>query len=340
MSDSSILLQMEDLSVTYFGPPDVIAVHGVTLEVKRGEILGLAGESGCGKTTLISALTRLLPDNAEVTHGRIEFDGADWLCMSEREVESWRWTRMSLVSQSAMNSLNPVISIGEQIVDAIFAHQPQTSKGQAWQRAQALLRMVEVDPRHVHSYAHELSGGMRQRAMIAMALALEPDLVIMDEPTTALDVVVQAQIIHEVRALQKSLGFSVIFVTHDMSLLLSIADRIAIMYAGEVVEVGSRELFNQDPAHPYTQGLIQSFPSVFHPRERTGIGGAPPSMVDPPSGCRFHVRCAKKMAICPEAVPKDQRLDSQGHRVRCHLFGSASKALPDAEALTKGGVGR
>lgn len=339
MSDSSVLLQMENLSVTYFGPPDVTAVHGVTLEVKRGEILGVAGESGCGKTTLISALTRLLPDNAEVTQGRIEFDGTDWLRLKEREVESWRWTRVSLVSQSAMNSLNPVISIGEQIVDAIFAHQPQTSKREAWKRAQSLLRMVGVDPRHVQSYAHELSGGMRQRAMIAMALVLEPDLVIMDEPTTALDVVVQAQIIHEVRALQKSLGFSVIFVTHDMSLLLSIADRIAIMYAGEVVEVGSRELFNNDPAHPYSQGLIQSFPSVFQPRSRVGIGGSPPSMVDPPSGCRFHLRCAKKKDVCAETSPKDRSLDGQGHRVRCHLFASLGIALPDAKGSTKGGVG-
>lgn len=320
MSQSSALLQVDNLSVTYFGPPDVQAVHGVTLEVHHGEILGLAGESGCGKTTLIGALTQLLPDNGEVTQGRITFDGVDWLALSPRELDEWRWTRISLVSQSAMNSLNPVISIGDQIVDAIFAHQPKTSPKEAWDRASVLLRMVEVDPKHVHSYAHELSGGMRQRAMIAMALALEPDLVIMDEPTTALDVVVQAQIIHQVRELQARLGFSVIFVTHDMSLLLSIADRIAIMYAGEVVEVGSRQLLNHEAGHPYTQGLIQSFPSVFHQRTRAGIPGAPPSMVNPPPGCRFHLRCPEAMDVCSVVVPNDRDVDGRGHRVRCHLF--------------------
>lgn len=320
MSDQ-LLLRVEDLSVTYFGPPDVEAVHQVSLDVQRGEIFGLAGESGCGKTTLIAALTRLLPDNGEVTAGRIEFAGVNWLDLRPNEVDAWRWTRISLVSQSAMNSLNPVISIGSQIVDAILAHRPEMSQSEAWSRAQALLRMVEVDPKHVHSYAHELSGGMRQRAMIAMALALEPDLVVMDEPTTALDVVVQAQIIHEVRSLQERLGFSVIFVTHDMSLLLSIADRIAIMYAGEVVEVGSRAVLNRETAHPYTRGLIESFPSVFEQKSRVGIPGAPPSMVNPPAGCRFHLRCAKRMSQCDTTVPREQVLDTSGHRVRCHLFG-------------------
>ncbi|MDA8206845.1 MAG: ABC transporter ATP-binding protein [Thermaerobacter sp.] len=337
MSHSSVLLQMENLSVTYFGPPDVVAVHGVTLDVKRGEILGLAGESGCGKTTLIGALTRLLPDNGEVTHGRIEFDGVDWLGLNEREVDQWRWTRVSLVSQSAMNSLNPVISIGEQITDAIFAHEPRTPKADGWDRARSLLRMVEVDPSHVHSYAHELSGGMRQRAMIAMALALKPDLVIMDEPTTALDVVVQAQIIHEIRSLQERLRFSVIFVTHDMSLLLSIADRIAIMYAGEVVEVGTRSILNHEASHPYTRGLIQSFPSVFHQRTRAGIPGAPPSMVNPPSGCRFHGRCEERMAVCSVYAPEDRDLDGIGHRVRCHLFGDSG--ITDRQPLAGRGEG-
>jgi peptide/nickel transport system ATP-binding protein len=338
MSQSSALLQVNNLSVTYFGPPDVQAVHGVTLDVQRGEILGLAGESGCGKTTLIAALTRLLPDNGEVTQGDILFDGVDWLALSHREVDQWRWTRISLVSQSAMNSLNPVISIGDQIVDAIYAHQPTTSQKEAWGRAAVLLRMVEVDPKHVHSYAHELSGGMRQRAMIAMALALEPDLVIMDEPTTALDVVVQAQIIHQVRALQERLGFSVIFVTHDMSLLLSIADRIAIMYAGEVVEVGSRQLLNHEAGHPYTQGLIQSFPSVFHQRARVGIPGAPPSMVKPPPGCRFHLRCAAKMNVCAVVVPEDRDIDGAGHRVRCHLFDEDIVAAKSSSVQSVDGV--
>ncbi|MCY0899405.1 MAG: ABC transporter ATP-binding protein [Firmicutes bacterium] len=314
------LLKVEGLSVTYYGPPDVEAVHHASFDIKRGEIFGLAGESGCGKTTLIAALTRLLPDNGAVTAGSIAFAGADWLHMTPPEVDAWRWQKISLVSQSAMNSLNPVISVGDQIVDAILAHRPNTPKREAWERAEALLRMVEVDPKHVHSFAHELSGGMRQRVMIAMALALEPDLVVMDEPTTALDVVVQAQIIHQVRSLQERLGFSVIFVTHDMSLLLSIADRMAIMYAGEIVELGSRERLNRHAAHPYTRGLIDSFPSVFEKKSRVGIPGAPPSMVTPPPGCRFHLRCPERLSVCDVAVPEERVLDSGGHRVRCHLY--------------------
>jgi len=300
------LLVAEKLTVTYFGPPDIEVVTDVSLEVMAGEILGLAGESGCGKTTLIQALIRLLPDNGAVTKGHIRFNGSNWLAVSDRELEGMRWTAVSLVSQSAMNSLNPMISIGEQIVDAILAHQPRSRPREAWDRAEILLRMVEVDPKHVRSYAHKLSGGMRQRAMIAMALALEPDLVIMDEPTTALDVVVQAQIIHEIRRLQERLGFSVVFVTHDMSLLLSIADRIAIMYAGEVVEVGTGTTLTHQASHPYTLGLIQSFPSVFQQRARIGIPGAPPSMVNPPPGCRFPLRCDHRMAQCVQVVPEER----------------------------------
>lgn len=312
------LLDVRDVTVTYYGTPDVRAVTGVSLQLEPGEILGLAGESGCGKTTLIQAIMRLLPENGEVTHGQIMLDGQDWLSIPEKELNAWRWTTISMVSQSAMNSLNPVLTIGEQICDAILAHVRMT-KREALDRARELLRMVEVDPKRVAGYPHELSGGMRQRAMIAMALALQPKLVIMDEPTTALDVVVQAQIIHKIRELQRTLGFSVIFVTHDMSLLLSIADRIAIMYAGQLVEVGARHDIYRRPSHPYTRGLIQSFPSVFEQVERMGIPGAPPSVRHFPTGCRFHPRCPEVLPQCPHSDPGFTQL-SDGHQARCHLL--------------------
>jgi peptide/nickel transport system ATP-binding protein len=315
---SEPLLSLRDVTVTYFGTPDVDAVKDVSLTVMPGEIVGLAGESGCGKTTLIQALMRLLPENGEVTAGHIRFGGRDWLAVGESELESLRWAEVSMVSQSAMNSLNPVLRVGEQIADAILAHRAM-KKRDAWERARELLRLVEVDPKRVSSYPHELSGGMRQRAMIAMALALNPKLVIMDEPTTALDVVVQAQIIHKIRDLQSQLGFSVIFVTHDMSLLLSIADRIAIMYAGQLVEVGSRAEIGDAPAHPYTRGLIQSFPSVFEKVERMGIPGSPPSIRNFPTGCRFHPRCAEVMAQCAVIDPEFFAIAS-GHAARCHLL--------------------
>lgn len=334
MSQTTSLLTLDSLSVMYYGPPDLKAVSNVSFEVQPGEILGLAGESGCGKSTLISAITRLLPPNGEVTQGRIRFCEHDWLSLSEQEVNDWRWTRLALVSQSAMNSLNPVISIGEQIVDAIVTHQPKTSNREAWIRAGDLLRLVEVDPKVVLSYPHELSGGMRQRAMIAMALALHPDLIIMDEPTTALDVVVQAQIIHQIRTLQERLGFSVIFVTHDMSLLLSVADRIAIMYAGEIVEMGPRETMYRTPSHPYTRGLISSFPSVFETRNREGIPGSPPSMVSLPTGCRFHPRCGERMPCCSEAVPGAYTV-GKDHYARCHLLESSAADPYSGAAISK-----
>ncbi len=312
------LLQVQNVTVTYFGPPDVQAVTNVSLTLMPGEILGLAGESGCGKTTLIQALMRLLPDNGAVTGGRIVFDDRDWLALRENEVDALRWTSISLVSQSAMNSLNPVMTVGDQIADAIMAHR-SIRKREAVARAQELLQLVEVDPRRVFSYPHELSGGMRQRAMIAMALALNPKLVIMDEPTTALDVVVQAQIIFKIRELQSRLRFSVIFVTHDMSLLLSIADRIAIMYAGQIVEVGTRQEIYHSPSHPYTQGLIQSFPSVFERIERIGIPGSPPSIRNFPTGCRFHPRCQDVMGHCAQIEPEFTAVSPE-HVARCHLL--------------------
>lgn len=311
------LCEIQDLSVTYFGETDVRALEGVSLTIHKGEIVGLAGESGCGKSTLVMALTRLL-ENGEISEGQILFQGHDLAKVTDAQLRKLRWSKISLVTQSAMSSLNPVLTIGEQIVDAIQAH-TKTKTREALVRAGELLQMVEVDVRHTRSYAHELSGGMRQRVMIAMALALQPDLIIMDEPTTALDVVVQKQVIRKIKDLQQKFGFSVLFITHDMSLLLAIADRIAIMYAGKLVEVGTRQEMRAAPRHPYTQGLLNSFPSVFDRRELSGIGGSPPSMIAPPSGCRFHERCEYALEHCRSQEPGITRL-SATHEANCHLL--------------------
>lgn len=313
------VVDLESVSVTYFNSKHhVTAVQNVCLSIERGEILGLAGESGSGKSTLVLALTRLLPPGAEITSGEIRFKGQNIRRMSEKELKPLRWAGFSLVSQSAMSGLNPVLTVGEQIVDAILSHE-KVSRRQALERAKHLLGTVEVDPLRVQSFPHELSGGMRQRVMIAMALALKPDLIVMDEPTTALDVIVQAQIIRKIKQLQKEFGFSVLFITHDVSLLLSIADRIAVMYAGEIVEMGtSSELLNNS-THPYTRGLLNSFPSVFDKRELVGIPGSPPSMVNPPNGCRFHTRCEYKKDVCSLHVP--QRFEhTETQWSACHLY--------------------
>jgi peptide/nickel transport system ATP-binding protein len=313
----SVLCEIRDLSVTYFGDVDVKVIENLNMTIEEGEILGLAGESGCGKSTLAMALTRLL-ENGEISGGQILFRGQDLVRASEEELRKIRWSRISLVTQSAMSSLNPVLTIGEQIVDAIQAH-TNTNTRDAWKRAEELLSIVEVDPGRVRSFPHELSGGMRQRVMIAMALALQPELIIMDEPTTALDVVVQKQVIRKIKELQAKFGFSVLFITHDMSLLLSIADRIAIMYAGRLVEIGTCQEIRTAPRHPYTKGLLNSFPSVFERRELSGIGGSPPSMVAPPNGCRFHERCTFAVERCRTEVPGARNL-SATHTANCHLL--------------------
>lgn len=313
----SALCDIQHLSVTYFGERDVKAIEDLTLAIQPGEIVGLAGESGCGKSTLVKALTRLL-ENGEISDGKILFQGKDLTKATREEFRQLRWTRISLVTQSAMSALNPVLTIGEQLMDGIKAH-TSMPREQMWERATELLELVEVDPARIRSFPHELSGGMRQRVMIAMALVLKPDLIIMDEPTTALDVVVQKQIIRKIKELQSQFSFSVLFITHDMSLLLSIADRIAIMYAGKIVEMASSDEIRTAPSHPYTQGLLNSFPSVFERKELTGIPGSPPSMVSPPTGCRFHPRCAVAKDTCRTQVPMESQLSST-HVAYCHLL--------------------
>ena len=316
------LVELRGLTVAY---GDMVAVDGVDLTIGAGEILGLAGESGSGKTTVANALMQILRPPAHVAGGGIFFRGDDLSLRSPEELRRHRWRNVSMVFQSAMNALNPVMRVGDQFVDMMRAHERVSKRG-ALDRAAELLDLVGIDKRRVRAYPHELSGGMRQRVIIAMALALQPELVIMDEPTTALDVVVQREILQQIRDLQSELAFAVLFITHDLSLLFEFAHRIAIMYAGEIVEEAPATRLRDGARHPYTLGLIRSFPSLTGPRERmTGIPGSPPDLASPPEGCRFHPRC-------PHCSPDDTALYAlqtsvrprlrdvaPAHRVACHL---------------------
>jgi peptide/nickel transport system ATP-binding protein len=320
------LVALEDLLVEYVeGDRRVRAVDHLDLRIGAGEIVGLAGESGCGKTTAGNAILQILRPPAQVTSGRILFRGEDLVGRNKEALRRYRWRNVSMVFQSAMNALNPVLRVGDQFVDMMQAHQ-RISRRQALARAAELLDVVGIEGGRVRAYPHELSGGMRQRVIIAMALALSPELIIMDEPTTALDVVVQREILQELQFLQRELGFAVLFITHDLSLLLEFADRVAIMYAGEIVESAPSSTLFERPQHPYTVGLMSSFPPLYGPIQRmTGIPGSPPDLGNPPPGCRFHPRC-------PHCRPVDASLYARqtgerpklkvvetGHEVACHL---------------------
>ena len=313
------LLDVRDLRVEYLtGRGPVRAVDGVSFAIRPGEVVGLAGESGSGKSTIAHAILRILRPPALITGGQVLFAGHDTLEMDDAELEQFRWQNIAIVFQSAMNALNPVMRIRDQLLDVMLHH--GLPKAEANQRAVRLFDLVGIDPGRLDAYPHQLSGGMRQRAVIAIALALNPDMLIMDEPTTALDVVVQKDILQQISELREKLGFSVLFITHDLSLLVEISDRIAIMYAGEIVErAPARELF-EHPLHPYTLGLMNSFPSISGRKVKlTGIPGSPPDLVAPPGGCRFHPRCTKAMAICSQVAPVTKVMSSE-HSVACHLY--------------------
>ena len=314
------LLEVEDLTVEYAtdaGP--VRAVDHVSLDVAPGEFVGIVGESGCGKSTLLFAIARLLSTSCDVVGGSVRLHGRDLLAMNEQALREIRWRDYSLVMQSAMNALNPVLTVGAQLEDTIAAHESMPGR-EAHHRSASLLRLVGIDPLHLKSYPHQLSGGMRQRAMIAMALIFTPELVIMDEPTSALDVVAQRSLMLEIKELQRKIGFAAVFVTHDMSLVSHFSDRLAVMYAGQIVELGTtRELF-RDPKHPYTRALMASFPSISGPKEvLQGIPGNPPDLLHPPAGCRFHPRCP---LVEPRFRIEEPPMVAVGNTlVRCHRYG-------------------
>ncbi len=299
------LLEVDDLRIAYstkLGP--VPAVRGVTFRIERGEVLGLAGESGCGKSTIGLGLLRLLPRGTQMS-GSVMLNDRDVLQMMPRDLGAVRWSQGSIIFQGAQHALDPVIHVGDQIVEAIQAHGLGTPREGAV-RAEVLLERVGIPPRRAGDFPHEFSGGQKQRIMIAMALACDPDLVIADEPTTALDVMVQAQVLRLLKELQRDLGLSMLFITHDLSVLAEVSDRLAVMYAGRIVEEGRAEDVFSDPKHPYTRALAGAFPQIGDERfiqAPTGLDGDPPDPTALPTGCAFHPRCPEAFDRCPTIDP-------------------------------------
>jgi peptide/nickel transport system ATP-binding protein len=324
LDGGDIVLRATDVSVEYAADQrPVRAVRDVSLELAAGQVLGIAGESGCGKSTLAYALTGMLRSPAALTAGRIEYAGPDGRAIdlaaaTAREIRGLRWNTVSMVFQSAMNALNPVTSVDRQFEDIFRTHRPEMNRRERTDRIEALLEKVGLDPNRRHSFPHELSGGMRQRVVIAMALALDPRIVVMDEPTTALDVLVQREILDEIERLREELGFAVIFITHDLGLLLEISDTLAVMYAGRIVEYAPAEQLAQQARHPYTQGLLRSFPDLRgERRELRGIPGSPPDLRQPIAGCAFAERCEHAFAPCETVRPELAK--HAAWPVACHL---------------------
>jgi peptide/nickel transport system ATP-binding protein len=364
---NDILLEAKNICVDYEAANGTVhAVNDVSFTLKRGEILGLAGESGCGKSTLAFAIARLLRPPAVVTGGQVlyyprehdEDDGAasfsplkrhkagnstdpiDILSLTPSELRSFRWSELSIVFQSAMNALNPVMNVGTQIMDVLQTHRPDMGPDSRKRRAKELLQLVGIAPDRLNSYPHELSGGMRQRAVIAIALALRPELIIMDEPTTALDVVVQREILELISALCKEFHTALIFITHDLSLLLELSDQIAIMYAGNMVEKASSPDIYAHPRHPYSYGLLNAFPSLHGPRRKMiGIPGSPPDLRAVPAGCTFNPRCPLAFGACSSVVPvlEPAIVDNPNQLAACHLYDPRySSRLPSTADIAAG----
>jgi peptide/nickel transport system ATP-binding protein len=319
------LLEVQNLKTYYYTLRGYVkAVDGASFKVEKGEAMGLAGESGCGKTTIALSLLRILPPGGKIIDGKIIFEKEDLVKKNEKEMrDRIRWKKISLIFQGAMNALNPVYKIEDQIVEAILAHEKNVTKREAIDRAKKLFELVGLDPLRISNYPHEFSGGMRQRAMIAMALACNPELLIADEPGTALDVIIQAQILKLLRELKDKFDLSMILITHDLSIIADTCQTCAIMYGGEIVEYGDVVTLFKKPIHPYTTGLISAFPNVKSEKSRMlAIPGAPPDLLNPPKGCKFHPRCQYTMKVCREKEPA--LLDvGRGHLVACHLVEKA-----------------
>jgi len=316
----SAVLEVDNLRTYFFTLRGVVrAVDGVSFKLNRGETLGIVGESGCGKSTLAWSLMRLVPPPGRIVGGSIKIDGIDITKMSEGEIRKQiRWKKISMIFQGAMNALNPVYTIGDQITEPLILH-AKMPKDKALSKAAELLRAVGLPEEILHRYPHELSGGQKQRVVIAMAIALEPDIVIADEPTTALDVVVQAQILNLMKKLHRERGMSIILITHDLGVVTELSEKIAVMYAGKIVEFGAAEEIFEKPLHPYTQALIRAVPRLtgdIHKLEY--IPGTPPDLRRPPRGCRFHPRCPKKFEPCDKEEPPLEEVE-KNHWVACWL---------------------
>lgn len=313
------ILKIEDLKVHYFTSRGVVkAVENANLELNEGDALGLVGESGCGKSTIALSILRLIPPPGKIVSGKILLHGEDLLTKSEEELNKIRWKEISIVPQASMNSFNPVLRISEQIIEAILAHK-RVEKTEALTRIKELFELVGIDQSRVNSYPHEFSGGMKQRAMIAMALALNPTVVIADEPTTGLDALAQAHVLKLIEDLQKKFKLSMILISHDLSIVSEICNKCAVMYAGKIVEYGDIVFIFKESSHPYAQSLIKSFPSVKSRTDLLSIPGNPPNLINPPSGCRFHPRCQFAKDVCSKVEPILEEV-KKGHYVACHLF--------------------
>ena len=315
------LLDVQDLTVHYsIKRGNVRAAEDVNFSLKKGEAMGLAGESGCGKTTVALSLLKILPVNGKIVKGKILFKNTDITKLSEGEIRNKiRWKAISLIFQGAMNAMNPMYRVEDQIIEAIRSHETKVTKKKAKERIAKLFEMVGLEPARARNYPHEFSGGMRQRAMIAMALACNPSVLIADEPGTALDVIVQAQVLKLMTELRKRLDLAMIMISHDLSIISETCDKLAIMYAGKLVELGDVITMFKKPIHPYTQGLIAAFPGIYAPKqEMKALPGSPPDLLNPPSGCRFFPRCPHVMDICKKKAPQFKEV-SKGHFVSCYL---------------------
>ncbi len=320
MESDDVLLKIRDLEVHYEARAGIVrAVDHVDLDVRRGETLALVGESGCGKSTLGFAILRLVPSPGRIVGGSIVFDGEELLDKDQEDMRHIRGKRMSMVFQDPMTSLNPLQKIGEHLVETITTHE-SVGKQKAWKRAEKLVDRLGISSSRLSDYPHQFSGGMRQRIMISIALALDSDLIIADEPTTSLDVIVEAQILDLLKELKAAYGMTLMLITHNMGIVAELVDRVAVMYAAKIVEVADALDLFANPLHPYTQGLLKSIPNIkLLDQEFEIMKGSPPDLIDPPTGCRFHPRCPRAMDICSEVDPPMKHVEN-GTMVACHLY--------------------
>ncbi len=321
MGSAEPIIEVKGLSTVYYSLRGLVrAVDNVSFSVIRGEVLGVVGESGSGKSTLSMSILRVLPLNARIVAGSIMYNGVDLVRLPEQEMKKIRWHRISLVPQAALNALNPTMKIKEHFIETARYHGVR-DKGAVIKKASELLELLRLEPRRVlESYPHELSGGMKQRVLIALALLLDPEVLILDEPTTALDVLTQRAILDLLKDLRKKIDITMIFITHDIAVIADLADRVAVMYAGKIVEIGDVFTVFKNPYHPYTRALIRSIPSVIGSvEEMKPIPGSPPDLVNPPPGCRFHPRCGEKLPVCSEKEPPAVEV-KPGHVVSCWLY--------------------
>lgn len=312
------ILSIRELTMEYKTRKGFVsAIDNVSFDLKKGESMGLVGESGCGKTSIAMTLLKLFPDNAVIRGGQILLDGKDLVPLSDEQMQSIRWRRISMVFQAAMNALDPVYRVGDQIAEAINRHDKDAKPNEVNERVADLFKLVSIDPNFAKRYPHELSGGMRQRAIIAMALACNPDVIIADEPTTALDVIVQDQVLREMSKVQKELNMSMIYISHDIAVIAEVADKIGVMYAGRMAEFSTVMDIFKRPMHPYTVALMSAFPSIVGPKQAlVALGGEPPDLLFPPKGCRFNPRCTRVLEQCRKERPPFSDVGG-GHFVAC-----------------------